>query len=177
MNEYCGNTKQDRKHAIKRFNYKLKSKETRKNRACFYASVTITVLIEIWKIFDHPCGQRLEEILETETENLRAWKEIDCSDEISSKSTGIFVFLHKKHFFASNVTLHADMSRICTDSIIARVFMSFPLFVAKLLFVSHVESKYFCSLRIIFHPQLQIRDLSRCVRLSLSKPSNYRVKM
>lgn len=87
LNEYCENTKQDRKHAIKKFNYqvKLKSKETRKNRACFYDGAVIAALVKIWKIFDYPCGQRMQEILETETENLRAWKKIVCSDEIAAK--------------------------------------------------------------------------------------------
>ncbi|MFH1772800.1 MAG: hypothetical protein ABH818_00350 [Patescibacteria group bacterium] len=87
LNEYCGNTKQERKYVIKKFNYKvkLKTKENRKKRARFYDSHVIAVLVEIWKIFDYPCGQRLKEILETETENLRAWKEIICSDEIAEK--------------------------------------------------------------------------------------------
>lgn len=87
LNEYCGNTKQERKYVIKKFNYKvkLKTKENRKKRARFYDGRVIAVLIKIWKIFDYPCGQRLEEILETETENLRAWEEIICSDEIAKK--------------------------------------------------------------------------------------------
>lgn len=87
LNEYCRNTGQERKYAIKKFNYKvkLKSKEDRKKRACFYDGNVIAVLVEIWKIFDYPCGQRLKEILDTETENLRAWKEIVCSDEVADK--------------------------------------------------------------------------------------------
>jgi len=64
---------------------KLKSKEERKKRKCFYGNDVITVLVEIWKIFDYPCGQRLEEILDTETENLRRWKEIVCSNEVAKK--------------------------------------------------------------------------------------------
>jgi len=85
LTEYCRNTKQDRKYAIKKFNYQIKNKETRKPRACFYESGVITVLIEIWKIFDYPCGARLEEILKTETENLRRLKEIECSDAVAQK--------------------------------------------------------------------------------------------
>ena len=87
LDEYCRNTDQERKYASKKFNYKvkLKRKEDRKKRACFYDSAVITVLVEIWKIFDYPCGQRLEEILNTETENLRVWKEIICSNEVAGK--------------------------------------------------------------------------------------------
>src|SRR4030042_5263117 len=72
LNEYCRNTGQERKYAIKKFNYKvkLKSKENRKKRACFYDGAVIAVLVEIWKIFDYPCGQRLKEILDRHTQNL-----------------------------------------------------------------------------------------------------------
>ena len=87
LSEYCRNTGQERKYASKKFNYKvkLKRKEDRKKRACFYDGSVIVVLVKIWKIFDYPCGQRLEEILTTETENLRSWEEIICSDETAAK--------------------------------------------------------------------------------------------
>jgi len=87
LDEYCRNTKQERKYAIKKFNYKvkLKRKEDRKKRVCFYDGNVISVLVKIWKIFDYPCGQRLEEILGAEVENLRRWREIVCSDEIAEK--------------------------------------------------------------------------------------------
>ncbi|NOQ68204.1 hypothetical protein GQ568_02065 [Patescibacteria group bacterium] len=87
LNEYCRNTNQERKYVIKKFNYKvkLKKKEDRKKRACLYDNNVIIVLIEIWKIFDYPCGQRLEEILNIEVENLRKWKEIVCSNEVAEK--------------------------------------------------------------------------------------------
>ena len=85
LNEYCRNTKQDRKYAIKKFNYKVKNKENRKHRKCFYDGNVISTLIEIWVIFDRPCGWRMEEVLNTETEKLRTLKEIICSDEIAEK--------------------------------------------------------------------------------------------
>jgi hypothetical protein len=87
LDEYCCNTKQERKYVSKKFNYKvkLKKKEEYKKRACLYDSRVIAVLIKIWTIFDFPCGQRLIEILETETDNLRALKEIVCSDEIATQ--------------------------------------------------------------------------------------------
>lgn len=85
LNEYCRNTKQERKYAIKKFNYKIRNKEARKPRVCFYDGNVIAILVEIWKIFDCPCGARMEEILSTETEKLRTLKEIDCSDEIAAK--------------------------------------------------------------------------------------------
>lgn len=85
LNEYCRNTKQERKYVSKKFNYKakIKKKTEYKKRACFYDSHVIAVLVKIWEIFDYPCGQRLIEILETEVDNLRKLKEIVCSDEIA----------------------------------------------------------------------------------------------
>ena len=85
LDEYCRNTRQDRKYAIKKFNYKIKNKETRKPRSCFYDGHVIAILVKIWEIFDRPCGWRMEEILDTETEKLRTLKEIICSDEIAEK--------------------------------------------------------------------------------------------
>ena len=79
--------KRESPNYIKKFNYqvKLKSKKDRKPRACFYDGTVIAILAGIWKIFDYPCGQRMEEILSAETENLRKWKEIVCSDAIAEK--------------------------------------------------------------------------------------------
>lgn len=87
LDEYCRNTMQERKYAIKKFNYqvKLKRKEARKKRPCFYDGTIIAALVKVWKIFDCPCGQRLEEILKNEVENLRAWKELVCSNKTANK--------------------------------------------------------------------------------------------
>lgn len=87
LDEYCRNTGQERKYVSKKFNYKIKSKKEgkRKKRTCFYGGDVITSLVKIWGIFDYPCGQRLEGILTDETENLRRWKELVCSDEVAEK--------------------------------------------------------------------------------------------
>lgn len=87
LSEYCGNTSEERKYASKKFNYKvkLKTEETRKKRVCLYDSSVIAILVKIWKIFDCPCGQRLEGMLETEVDNLRRLKEITCSDKVAHK--------------------------------------------------------------------------------------------
>lgn len=87
LSEYCRNTGADRKYASKKFNYKvkLKGKDNRKKRACYYDGTVIAALVEVWKIFDCPCGQRLEEILDTEIDNLRRLKELVCSDEVAAR--------------------------------------------------------------------------------------------
>lgn len=85
LDEYCKNTGQERKYVSKKFRYKVKPKEGRKPRKEYYDGSVKAILAEIWKIFDHPCGQRLKFLLETETERLRKFGEITCSDEVSDK--------------------------------------------------------------------------------------------
>jgi len=83
LDEYCRNTKQERKYSIKKFNYKIKLKkpEERKRRKEQYSGEIKKTLVEIWEIFDYPCGQRLKPLLETEIDRLRNLKEIVCSDK------------------------------------------------------------------------------------------------
>jgi len=42
-------------------------------------------LVQIWRIFDYPCGQRLEPLLKTEVDRLRKLGELNCSDEVAEK--------------------------------------------------------------------------------------------
>ena len=88
LDEYCRNTGQDRKYTIKKFRNKVRLKkegEERKHRTEKYGGPVKTALVEIWKIFDYPCGQRLKSILKTETDRLRTLKELTCSDETALK--------------------------------------------------------------------------------------------
>ncbi|MEK7065964.1 MAG: hypothetical protein AAB965_00125 [Patescibacteria group bacterium] len=85
LDEYCRNTGQERKYVGKKFRYKVKLKEVRKNRREHYGGETKSVLAEIWKIFDHPCGARLKPLLTDETEKLRTLGEIKCSNEAANK--------------------------------------------------------------------------------------------
>jgi hypothetical protein len=83
LDEYCRNTGEDRKYAIKKFRYKVKvkKKEERKKRKEYYDGNVRAALAVMWKIFDNPCGQRLETILKNETDRMRILKELSCSDE------------------------------------------------------------------------------------------------
>ena len=87
LDEYCRNTGQDRKYAIKKFNYKVKLKDKKdyKKRKKKYDGQVIAKLVELWKIFDYPCGQRLKPIIKEELERLRNFGEIECSDEIAKQ--------------------------------------------------------------------------------------------
>lgn len=93
LDEYCKNTGEDRKHAIKKFNYKVKIKKPheRKRRKEVYGGAVRAVLVELWEIFDKPCGQRLKPLIETEAEKLRELKEIKCSNEIIQKLKNISI--------------------------------------------------------------------------------------
>lgn len=85
LDEYCRNTGQERRYVGKKFRYKVKLKEIRKNHREYYDGETKAVLAEIWKIFDYPCGARLKTSLTDETEKLRILGEIKCSDEVADK--------------------------------------------------------------------------------------------
>ena len=85
LDEYCRNTNQERKYAIKKFRFKIRLKETRKKRKEYYDGPVKAALAEIWKIFDFPCGMRLHPLLNTETEKLIKNKEIVCSHEVLKK--------------------------------------------------------------------------------------------
>lgn len=59
--------------------------EQRKKRKEYYDGRVRTALARCWEIFDHPCGQRLEPLLKTETDTLRMLGELVCSDEAAVK--------------------------------------------------------------------------------------------
>ena len=81
-------TKLNRKYLMD----KLKSKSNldklvseRKKRKQYYGNSIKPALVRMWQIFDHPCGQRLEPLLKTETDRLRILNELSCSDETTAK--------------------------------------------------------------------------------------------
>lgn len=81
-------TKLARKHLI----VKLKSKSNldaklteRKKKKEYYDNSIKPALVAMWKIFDKPCGQRLEPMLKSETEKLKLLGELDCSDVVAKK--------------------------------------------------------------------------------------------
>ena len=87
LDEYCRNTGQDRKYSIKKFRYKvkLKKKGERKPKKEYYDGLVKAALARVWEIFDYPCGQRLEPLLETEIDRLRKLGELVCSNETADK--------------------------------------------------------------------------------------------
>jgi len=86
LNEYCGNTHQNRKYIIGRINSSLFPLAPKKRRReNIYNGYVRAALVKVWKIFDYPCGQRLERILKKQVDNLRDWRELLIPDEIAEK--------------------------------------------------------------------------------------------
>lgn len=88
LDEYCRNSGQNRKYAIKRFRGTVRVKgreEKRKPRSERYDGPVKAALVTVWRIFDYPCGSRLRSILRTETDRLRRLGELSCSDETAAK--------------------------------------------------------------------------------------------
>ena len=85
LDEYCRNTGEERKYAIKKFRNKVRPKTERKPRAAYYDGPVKAALAEMWRMFDRPCGQRLVTTLRDETDRLRRLGELSCSDETAAK--------------------------------------------------------------------------------------------
>jgi hypothetical protein len=86
LDEYCRNTSQNRKYAIRKINSCLSSKPKKgKKRKQIYDGYVREALSKIWEIFDYPCGQRLAPLLKTEVPRLRQLEEVFMSNEAAEK--------------------------------------------------------------------------------------------
>lgn len=81
-------TKLERKYLTQKLKPKSnleKLKTERKRKEQYYDNSVKPALARMWKIFDNPCGQRLEPLLKSETDKLRKLGELDCSDAVAEK--------------------------------------------------------------------------------------------
>ncbi len=88
LDEAGERTKLNRKYLMDKLKPKSnldKLVSERKKREQYYDNSIKPALAEMWKIFDNPCGQRLEPLLKSETDKLRSLGELDCSDVIAEK--------------------------------------------------------------------------------------------
>lgn len=87
LDEFCKTTGQNRNCVIRkiRSGYYLKVGKTKRIRKAVYDGPVKTALVVCWKIFDYPCGQRLEPLLKTEIDRLRKLGELKCSDKTAKK--------------------------------------------------------------------------------------------
>lgn len=92
LNEYCQVTGQNRKAVIRKIRtgqyvktMRKEKGEEKRTRQKTYGKDVAATLIRVWNIFDRPCGQRLQPILQNEAERLRDMGEIDVSAEMIAK--------------------------------------------------------------------------------------------
>jgi hypothetical protein len=86
LDEYCANTGQARKYAIRKLRSREKPGEKcRKRRKQVYDGEVTAPLAKMWEIFDYPCGQRLKPLIESQTDKLRQFGELPISDEVAGK--------------------------------------------------------------------------------------------
>ena len=92
LNEYCKVTGQNRKYVIWKlrtgawvYQEKRKRSNRRRIRKSYYDNDVKAVLIKCWKIFDHPCGQRLAPLLKQEVDRLVKQGELICSFQMAQK--------------------------------------------------------------------------------------------
>jgi len=45
----------------------------------------VTALVEVWDIFEQPCGQRMVAVLRSELDRLRKLGEVRCSDALAGQ--------------------------------------------------------------------------------------------
>lgn len=86
LDEYCRNTRQNRKYVIRKISrMAFGPPRVRKKRTVFYGRDVRMALEEVWKIFDFPCGQRLAPMVRAELDRLRGLKELDIPEWTAQK--------------------------------------------------------------------------------------------
>jgi len=92
LDEYCRITGQNRDYVIRKlrkglwvYQERRKKQKKQRKRKSYYDGNIINALIKCWKIFDYPCGQRLESMLRDEIDRLTKQNELICSIETVDK--------------------------------------------------------------------------------------------
>lgn len=61
------------------------SGKPRKKRRRYYDGAVKGALVEVWELFDYPCGQRLVAVLRGQLGRLRECRAVRCSEEVAGK--------------------------------------------------------------------------------------------
>jgi len=86
LDEYCRNTRQNRKYVIRKISrMAFGPPRVRKKRAAVYGPDVRAALEALWRVFDLPCGQRLAPVIRAELDRLRRLKEVDLSGLTAQK--------------------------------------------------------------------------------------------
>lgn len=91
LNEARKRTRLNRKVLIGKLAHPavIRRKKKRGPRKRAYSSEVQVALIQVWELFDYPCGQRLAPALRQEVARLRRAKELVCSDDVAAKLDAI----------------------------------------------------------------------------------------
>lgn len=57
----------------------------RRRRRAAYGAAVVTALVEVWDIFEQPCGQRMVTVLRSELDRLRKLGELRCRDAVADQ--------------------------------------------------------------------------------------------
>jgi len=87
LNEARKRTHLKRKVLIRKLAHpaKVRTGKKRPPRKATYGAEVLMTLVQVWEIFDYPCGQRLAPVLRCELERLRQARELHCSEEVAEK--------------------------------------------------------------------------------------------
>jgi Integrase core domain len=87
LNEARKRTHLNRKVLIRKLAHpaKVRTGKKRPSRKAIYGVEVLATLVQVWEIFDYPCGQRLVPVLRGELDRLRRAREVHCSEEIAGK--------------------------------------------------------------------------------------------
>ena len=86
LDEYCRNTRQNRKYVISKISrMAFGPARVKKKRAAVYGPEVRAALEALWRMFDFPCGQRLAPLIRAELDRLRRMKELDISERTAEK--------------------------------------------------------------------------------------------
>jgi hypothetical protein len=76
----------NRKYLIRVLNHPLRPRgRKRRRRRAEYGAAVVTALVEVWDIFEQPCGQRMVAVLRSELDRLRRLGELRCGDAVAGQ--------------------------------------------------------------------------------------------
>jgi hypothetical protein len=86
LNEARKRTRLNRKVLIRKLAHPPQPNPGQRSpRKATYGAEVVTALVQVWEIFDYPCGQRLAPALEEQVERLRQAGELRCSAEVAEQ--------------------------------------------------------------------------------------------
>jgi hypothetical protein len=86
LDEAQKRTGYNRKYLIRMLNRAVRPATVRRRRRkASYGAATVTALVELWDMFEQPCGQRLAPILKEQVERLRRLGELRCAERVAEQ--------------------------------------------------------------------------------------------